>query len=276
MQAITKRLSGIFVALFFLSVAYAAYVLYLLPQKLSQSSPAVDLHVIEELSSVLNTTYLTIGVTLLLGLMTTTLLFINRRPSIAGSALSQASQEKTDRQQEKEQKMTEEEELVIDQEAIEEIVGSDENAEESFRQALSLVCKELEASQAAAYVARQDEEKRFIELFASYAYHVPEGEKVQFRFGEGLAGQVAKEGKLVNINAVPEGYLKVLSGLGSATPRHLIIIPVQEGDQLLAVVEIASFHPFKAAHEIAIKQVFDKLALKLSNVDNVSLEKAKR
>ena len=111
--------------------------------------------------------------------------------------------------------------------------------------------------------------------FSSYAYHVPEGEKISFRFGEGLAGQVAKEGKMINIDAVPEGYIRILSGLGSASPRHLIIIPLKEADQVRGVVEIASFHSFSSQTEIELQQTFDKLALKLINDDNVSLENAK-
>lgn len=270
----TKKLSSVFIVLFFLSVALAAYFLYLLPEQLSQSSSAVDIYVIEELLPVLNQLYAVVGGTILLGLITTTLLFVNWYSSQSATASAIKKQERSIQEEGEEEQ--EEETVVIAPEAVEALLASDDTSDECFRKALSLVCKELEASQAAAYVAVEDEDIHYIELLASFAYHVPEGERVRYRFGEGLAGQVAKEGHLVNVKAVPEGYIRVLSGLGSATPGHLLILPVKEGDQLLGVVEIASFHAFRPAHELALQQVFDKLALKLSNVDNVSLENAKR
>jgi putative methionine-R-sulfoxide reductase with GAF domain len=116
---------------------------------------------------------------------------------------------------------------------------------------------------------------RYIELFASFAYHVPEGEIVTFKFGEGLAGQVAKEGKLVNLQSVPEGYIQILSGLGSSSPTNLIIIPVRSEGEIIGVVEIASFKEFSQQHEVLLQSTFDKLSLKLVNNDNVSLKAPK-
>src|SRR5690606_26930503 len=121
---------------------------------------------------------------------------------------------------------------------IEELLSSKKKTEAVFEEALSLICKELEASQAAAYMVKKKGNTRYIELFASFAYHVPEGETVTFKFGEGLAGQVAKEGKLINLQSVPEGYIQILSGLGSSSPTNLIIIPIRSEGQIRGVVEI--------------------------------------
>ena len=107
------------------------------------------------------------------------------------------------------------------------------------------LCKELEASQGIFYVAKTREDGvHILTMVASYAYHLPETSKLEFEFGEGLAGQVAKEGKLINLSTVPEGYLTILSGLGQSSPRSLCIVPLKKNEAVFAVLELASFKKF--------------------------------
>lgn len=278
MQAITKKLGVTFTILFFIGVAVSAYTFYKLPEQMIREVQVIDLKVIGQLQPVLFQIYLASGITALIGLLAITSLILGNRVYQDRIGMMTDKQLASQRKAAKEQEAdgSDAEIVNLDQEVIESIIASENDMTVIFTKAMAVICKELEASQAAAYIAREEKDKHFIELFATYAYHLPEGEKKTFRYGEGLAGQVAKEGKLINIDAVPEGYIQILSGLGSASPRHLIIIPLKEADTVIGVVEIASFHAFKQQHEMALQQAFDKLALKLVNDDNVSLEKAKR
>lgn len=124
----------------------------------------------------------------------------------------------------------------------------------SQERVLGAVCKDLEASQAALFVAKKYEGKRILELFATYAYHIAESKTFHYEFGEGLAGQVAREGRLVNIKNVPDGYITILSGLGSASPTHLVVAPVLHGGQVVAVLEVASFRELTHTDEEFIKE----------------------
>lgn len=277
MQAITKKLGVTFTILFFIGMAFSTYTFYKLPEQMIRQVQVVDLRVIEQLQPLLFQVYTVVGATALMGLLAITSLILGNRVYLdrIGSTSTQIKS-KTEAAKHEGAHASEEATITIDHEAIESMIASEKDATILFTKAMAAICKALEASQAAAYMARQEKGKHYIELFATYAYHLPEGEKKTFRYGEGLAGQVAKEGKLINIDAVPEGYIQILSGLGHASPRHLIIIPLKEADTVIGVVEIASFHPFKHQHEMALQQAFDKLALKLVNDDNVSLEKAKR
>jgi putative methionine-R-sulfoxide reductase with GAF domain len=111
-----------------------------------------------------------------------------------------------------------------------------------FAQVLvSKLATELEACQVAYFLAESRNGKKMLKLTASFAYHVPESQEVVFEFGEGLSGQVAVEGKLVNIKNVPDGYITVISGLGKATPSNLAIVPFVKNGNVVAVMEIASF-----------------------------------
>ncbi len=140
-----------------------------------------------------------------------------------------------------------------------------QNVKSVFEKALTLICRELEASQAALFVAKQYEGKRILELFATYAYHIAESKTFHYEFGEGLAGQVAKEGKLVTIKNIPEGYITILSGLGKASPAELIIAPVHYQEQVVAVLEIASFKRFTRTDEAFVGQVSELISHRLTD-----------
>jgi len=116
----------------------------------------------------------------------------------------------------------------------------------------------IEASQGLIYEVKKEKNNRYIELFASFAYSLPESETVKYQFGEGLAGQVAKEKKKINIDDVPEGYITIISGLGASSPNHLAILPILDKDEVVFVVEIASFNELSESDE---KFIADSLKL---------------
>lgn len=107
------------------------------------------------------------------------------------------------------------------------------------------VAKALDASQGAFYILSNEGDKTYAKLEAGYAYFVPESQSVKFEMGEGLVGQVAQSGEIININEVPNGYIQVISGLGKASPSSLIVYPIIKQNKVVAVFEIASFHQFK-------------------------------
>jgi PAS domain S-box-containing protein len=63
----------------------------------------------------------------------------------------------------------------------------------------------------------------------------------QFGRGEGLLGQAAADGKTTVIREVPPGYLMLASGLGEHEPNMLILVPLVQTGEVLAVLELAVF-----------------------------------
>jgi putative methionine-R-sulfoxide reductase with GAF domain len=94
--------------------------------------------------------------------------------------------------------------------------------------------------------------------YAYYANQLP----APFIEGETLPGQVAKDKKILNINNIPEKYFTVVSGLGKSSPNNLLIIPVIEKDETIAVIELATFKPFDKEFE----KVFLKMAALLGKI----------
>jgi hypothetical protein len=108
---------------------------------------------------------------------------------------------------------------------------------------LNAICRQLEAGQGAIYSANETEGKRTVDLEGGYALNIGESTIISYEFGEGLIGQAAASGRSLYVDDVPEGYIKIVSGLGSASPKYLLIVPIKENDQVLGVMEIASFTP---------------------------------
>jgi methyl-accepting chemotaxis protein len=107
--------------------------------------------------------------------------------------------------------------------------------------ALHSLCKQLDAGQGALYISKEEQGKRLVELTAGYALSMGESTVVRFEFGEGLIGQVASTGQSLYVDEVPQGYITILSGLGSASPRYVLIVPVKNNQSVTGVIEIASF-----------------------------------
>ncbi|MGB3848792.1 MAG: GAF domain-containing protein [Tunicatimonas sp.] len=267
-----KKTSAIFSLLFFASLAASFYTLYQLPAYLVQSQ-VIDLVQLEDIQPILNQINVILILSFVLGSVALGCLWLHRSGSadpIAENSPVAVSEAHTTDVLDQDDETTE----ITPSEDFADLLNYEGDNHEVFTEALTQLCRRMEASLAAAYRTKNTEEYACIELFASYAYSVPEGTSVTYRFGEGLAGQVAKQGNSVSIDEVPSGYIKVLSGLGQATPTHLMIYPLKCDDAVVGVVEIASFTKFTEQQKNQAAQVLDRLALKLANTDNVSLLEA--
>ncbi len=108
---------------------------------------------------------------------------------------------------------------------------------------LSGLCQKTEASQALFYVP----EKNLIRCVAAYAYHSEDYSSLTFELGDGLVGQVAQDGQIIQTNEVPEGFI-ILSGLGQASATGLLVYPFKNEENIvIAIVELASFKEFDDA-----------------------------
>jgi transcriptional regulator with GAF, ATPase, and Fis domain len=267
-----KKTSAIFSILFLASLAASFYTLYQLPAYLMQSQ-VIDLVQLENAQAIFNQTNAILILSFALASIAIGYLWLHRSGSadtVAANLSAEVSETLTAEALDQNSGSIE----ATPSEAYTDLINYEGDEKEVFTEALTQLCRKTEASLAAAYRTSHTEEYAYLELFASYAYSVPEGTSVTYRFGEGLAGQVAKQGNVVSIDDVPSGYIKVLSGLGQATPTHLMICPLKCDEAVVGVVEIASFTKFTEQQKDQVAQVLDRLALKLANTDNVSLLEA--
>jgi len=142
--------------------------------------------------------------------------------------------------------------------SLEDVMGANsalENPQMPLSIILSHICKSLNAGVGALFLAKYEQDKRWLEMEAGYAFQQPDSKRLVFEFGEGISGQCAKEGRFVVINNVPKGYIKVFSGLGAAAPEHMIVFPYMRENRVVAVVEVATFELI-AAHVPKFMEAF--------------------
>lgn len=110
----------------------------------------------------------------------------------------------------------------------------------------SLVIKELVnyvgANQGGIFVLNDERKDNILlELTASYAYSKERKKRKVFHLGESLVGTCAVEKASIFMTDIPEDYISITSGLGEATPRCLLLTPLKFEENVLGVIEIASF-----------------------------------
>ena len=121
---------------------------------------------------------------------------------------------------------------------------------------LSCLSNFYEIVQAEVYLSEKKDKKNILKLSETYAFFIPEEKLFEFEIGEGLIGQVAKERACLNLTDVPEGYIKVASGLGSSTPSNLIIVPmINNKEELVGVFEMASFKSFTEDDNVLLEDI---------------------
>ncbi|MET8681484.1 HAMP domain-containing protein [Streptomyces sp. NPDC004647] len=81
----------------------------------------------------------------------------------------------------------------------------------------------------------------------------------------GLIAQAAAEKKRILIEAPPD-YITIESGLGSAPPASIVILPVLFEDQVLGVIELASFSRFNEIHLAFIDQFVNTIGVSINTI----------
>ncbi|MFF4285972.1 HAMP domain-containing protein [Streptomyces sp. NPDC001633] len=110
-----------------------------------------------------------------------------------------------------------------------------------------------------------------LELIAGYGTGQPEGRRSLPRLrlgtpGWGLITQAAMEKKRIVVDAVPPDYITISSGLGAAAPASLVILPVLFEDQVLGVIELASFSRFSDVHLAFIDQFVNTIGVSINTI----------
>ncbi|OIK16152.1 hypothetical protein BIV60_05780 [Bacillus sp. MUM 116] len=118
------------------------------------------------------------------------------------------------------------------------------------------------------YIKEVEEDQYFLKKISSFASLDKNKDYMRFRFGEGLIGQAALEKRSILINDVPDNYIKVGSGTGEATPKNIIILPVQFENHVLAVMEIASFNSFNQLQVKLLEAVINNIGIKINSIVN--------
>ncbi|MCF8077745.1 MAG: response regulator [Desulfobacterales bacterium] len=124
----------------------------------------------------------------------------------------------------------------------------------------------LDAKIGAFYVMGESGEKQYLSLRGAYAYTRSRGYASRFAPGEGLVGQAAAQRKQILVAKVPDDYIKVVSGLGEAVPRHLCLTPLAIENRVKGVIEVGTLASLTDLQLEYLNQAAPALAVTLETV----------
>ncbi len=98
----------------------------------------------------------------------------------------------------------------------------------------------LGVNQGGIFMVNDEADEIYLELTASVAYGRRKYREKKIFIGDGLVGACAYEKKKIYINNIPDNYAEIRSGLGTANPKALLIVPLVTENYLVGVIELAS------------------------------------
>lgn len=167
-------------------------------------------------------------------------------------------------EKEVEEKAKEAEDLSFNLKRLGEDLGEYNNWEDFGSALLSGISKQIDIVIGLVY-AFNSNDKKYVPV-ADYAYfsdHKP----IDFVQGDGITGQVVKDKKAMFINEMPEGYVKVISGLGVHKPKYLAIIPIVDKNDVIGVFELATFKPIEKGLSRKIDEIASFIGEKASTLE---------
>ncbi|MGH3996985.1 MAG: HAMP domain-containing protein, partial [Pseudonocardiaceae bacterium] len=134
----------------------------------------------------------------------------------------------------------------------------------------SLVMSELaplvSAQQGAFFLVRQEDgEPPMVEFAAGYGVHNPAAVR-RFALGESLVGQAALDKRTILVTEAPPDYAVISSGLGSAAPASLLVLPLLFEDQVLGVIELASVNEFTTVHRDLLELLRETIGISVNTI----------
>jgi CheY-like chemotaxis protein/signal transduction histidine kinase len=124
------------------------------------------------------------------------------------------------------------------------LIQGERSLETVSRSMLSYLAPLVGAQHGAFYVLDTEQSPPVLKLLSSYAFQERKQLSNQFHLGEGLVGQCALEKQRILLTHVPSDYIRIRSGLGEAAPVNVIVLPVLFENEVVSVIELASFQAF--------------------------------
>jgi methyl-accepting chemotaxis protein len=115
-------------------------------------------------------------------------------------------------------------------------------------------------------IQKKEGENSHIEQVSTVANYKYYKTKKIIQLNEGLVGRCIFEKKHIILTEIPENYIEISSGLGTAKPRNLLIVPLQNDSEILGALEFATFQIFENHVIDFILMVAEDITTTLQNI----------
>lgn len=145
---------------------------------------------------------------------------------------------------------------------------NNDNLEELSYNIIHYLVNYMKINQGGVFLLNQPSNggEKFFEMTACVAYDRKKFADRTINWGEGLIGRCALEKETIYMTDVPEDYVNITSGLGEATPKAVLIVPLKANEEIYGVIELASFHPFQEFEVEFVERLGESIALTISTV----------
>jgi putative methionine-R-sulfoxide reductase with GAF domain len=133
-------------------------------------------------------------------------------------------------------------------------------------QALIFLVKYLKAQQGSLFIVKEEDGQPYLDMLACYAFNRKKYLTKRIEIGQGMVGQAYLEAQTILLTEIPEGYTVITSGLGDATPKCLLVVPMMYNEKVQAVIEFASFVKYAPYQVEFIEKIGEFVASTISSV----------
>lgn len=141
---------------------------------------------------------------------------------------------------------------------------SNNDLKELSNELIVFLVKYLEANQGGLFVINDNNPShKYLELVSCYAFERRKYLEKRIELDEGLLGQAVQENDLIYLTEIPDDYVKITSGLGTATPTCLVIVPLKTEIAVIGAIEIASFKTLDTHEREFLSKASESIAASL-------------
>jgi methyl-accepting chemotaxis protein len=134
---------------------------------------------------------------------------------------------------------------------------------------LEEIVKYMKANQGAIFmIEEKDTTNVHLKLMACRAWDRKKYLQKNVTLGEGLIGQAAIEKQTIFMTKVPNNYITISSGLGQANPACVLIVPLKSEDEVVGIIELASFKAFRDYEIAFLEKVGESIASTMITTQN--------
>ncbi len=107
-----------------------------------------------------------------------------------------------------------------------------------------------------------------LHLIATYGFGGRKSLANSYKLKENLIGQCAFEKKRILLTDVPDGFIYIATGMGEASPRSVVVLPVLFEGETRAIIELASFRAFTPNYLTFLDQLMSSVGVILNMISS--------
>lgn len=141
------------------------------------------------------------------------------------------------------------------------------NIEELSFNIMSNLINYLEVNQGALFVVddAMDGEVKLV-MKSAIAYGRDKFMHKEVSIGEELVGRCAFERKTIYMTDIPQNYIQITSGMGTANPTALLLVPLVLNEEIFGVIELASFKAIESYQIEFVEKLGESIASTIATV----------